>query len=107
AAVDATVNQYILDGRAFDEVISALRLQWPEAASEYSGRVRVEASDDLASWRPVVAAAPIANLHASGQVLIENRAALAPTKAKFWRISWLGTAPTFELTSVLAEPADG
>jgi hypothetical protein len=39
--------------------------------------------------------------------LIENHVALTPTKAKFWRISWLGTAPAFELTSVLAEPADG
>jgi hypothetical protein len=53
----------------------------------------------------VVAAAPIANLRANGQTLIENRAEFAPTKAKFWRLSWLGIAPTFELTSVLAETA--
>jgi hypothetical protein len=108
--VDAPVNQYILDGRALEPMvsaISALRLQWPEAASDYTGRVRVEASDDLGSWRMVVAAAPIANLHADGQALIENRVTLRPTAAKFWRISWLGAAPTFELTSVLAEPADG
>ena len=106
AAVKAAVNRYILDGRALDAMISALRLEWPQAASDYSGRVRIEASDDLGSWRTVVAAAPIANLHANDQALIENRVALSPAKAKFWRISWLGIPPPFELTSVLAEPAD-
>jgi Protein of unknown function (DUF3999) len=105
--VDASVNQYILDARALDAVISGLLLKWPNTASEYSGRVRVEASDDLGSWRTVAAAAPIANLHANGQALIENRVPLTPTMAKFWRLSWLGTAPAFELTSVLAELADG
>ncbi len=105
--VDASVNQYILDARGLDAAISGLLLKWPETASEYSGRVRVEASDDLGSWRTVVATAPIANLHANGQALIENRVPLTPTTAKFWRLSWLGTAPAFELTSVLAEPADG
>ncbi len=104
--VATAVYQYILDARALDTRISGLRLQWPESASEYSGRVRLEASDDLGSWRTVVAAAPIANLHANGQALIENRVSLTTTTAKFWRISWLGTAPAFELTSVLAEPAD-
>ncbi len=106
AGVAAAVYQYILDARALDARISGIRLQWPETASEYSGRVRLEASDDLGSWRTVVAAAPIANLHANDQALIENRVSLTPTAAKFWRISWLGTAPAFELTSVLAEAAD-
>ena len=105
--VDASVYRYIIDARALDARISGLRLQWPETASDYSGRVRLEASDDLGSWRTVVAAAPIANLHANGQALIENRVSLTSTTAKFWRISWLGAAPAFELTSVLAEPADG
>jgi Protein of unknown function (DUF3999) len=100
------IGQYLLDGRALDTVVSALQLDWPKDAAEYSGRLRVEASDDLASWRTVADAAPIANLRANGQTLIENRVTLSPTKAKFWRISWLGAAPTFELTSVLAEPAD-
>jgi Protein of unknown function (DUF3999) len=103
---DLSANQYILDGRALDSGVSALRMSWPEAASDYSGRVSVEASDDLGSWRTVVAAAPIANLHANGRMLIENRIILAPTAAKYWRIKWLGAPPAFEITSVLAEPAE-
>jgi hypothetical protein len=105
-AVDAAVGQYILDGRGLDVVLSGLRLDWPETASDYSGRVRIEASDDLGSWRTVVTAAPIANLRTNDQALIENHVALAPTMAKYWRISWIGAPPAFQLTSVLAEPAE-
>ena len=101
-----SANQYILDARALDAAVSALRLSWPETASDYSGRVRVEASDDLGSWRTIIAAAPIANLHANGQSLTENRIALTTTTTKYLRITWLGSPPEFELTSVLAEPAD-
>jgi hypothetical protein len=105
-AGDLSATQYILDGRALDSAVSALRMNWPEAASDYSGRVSVEASDDLGAWRTVAAAAPIANLRANGRMLIENRIALAPTAAKYWRIKWLGAAPAFEVNSVLAEPAE-
>lgn len=105
-AAIASIGQYILDGRALDTSISAFELAWPETAAEYSGRLRVEASDDLGSWRIVVPGAPIANLRANGNAIIENHVTLSATKAKFWRLSWIGTAPTFELSSVLAEPSD-
>jgi Protein of unknown function (DUF3999) len=101
------VRQYLLDARALDATLSALQLGWPDGAPEYAGRLSVEASDDLAAWHSVVAAAPIANLRANGQTLIENRVEFSPAKAKFWRLSWLGPAANFELASVLAEPAAG
>lgn len=106
SAVASSVNQYVLDARELNAAVSALRLGWPDAASDYSGRVRVEASDDLGSWRSVVVASPIANLHANGQTLIESRIAMTATTAKYFRISWLGSPPAFELTTVLAEPTD-
>jgi hypothetical protein len=99
-------NQYILDGRAVGSAVSELRVSWPETASDYSGRMSVEVSDDLGTWRTVVAAAPIANLRANDQALIENRILLAPTTAKYWRIQWLEQRPAFEITTVFAEPAD-
>jgi hypothetical protein len=104
-ASTAAVRQYLLDARTLDATFSALQLGWPDGAPGYTGRLSVEASDDLAAWRSVVAAAPIANLRSNGQTLIENRAEFAPTNAKFWRLSWLGPPPNFELTSVFAEPA--
>jgi hypothetical protein len=104
---NAGVRQYLLDARALDATLSALQLSWPDAASDYIGRLTVEVSDDLAVWRSLVTTAPIANLRANGQVLVENRVELPRTKAKFWRLSWIGTTPAFELVGVLAEPADG
>jgi hypothetical protein len=103
--VNASVRQYLLDARGLDTTLSALQLGWPDPAAEYTGRLNIEVSDDLAAWRTLVAAAPIANLRANGQTLIENRVEFSATKAKFWRLSWLGMAPGFELTGVLAEPA--
>jgi hypothetical protein len=100
----ASVRQYLLDARALDATLSVLQVAWPDGAAEFTGRLNVEVSDDLAAWRSV-AAAPIANLHANGQTLVENRVELTPTKAKFWRLSWLGGAPSFELSGVQAEPA--
>ena len=105
ATSSSAVRQYLLDARDLDATFSALQLGWPDAATEYTGRLSVEASDDLTAWHSLVAAAPIANLHAGGQTLVENRVEFAPTKAKFWRLSWLGAAPGFELTSILAQPA--
>jgi hypothetical protein len=102
---NAGVRQYLLDARALDATLSALQLSWPDAASEYIGRLSVETSDDLAVWRSLITAAPIANLRANGQTLVENRVELPPTKANFWRLSWAGIAPGFELVSVLVEPA--
>jgi hypothetical protein len=107
ATTNAAVRQYLLDARTLDATLSALQLSWPDAASEYIGRLSVEVSDDLSAWRSLVGLAPIANLRANGQTLVENRVELPPTKAKFWRLSWVGIAPSFELTSVLAEPAAG
>jgi hypothetical protein len=101
------VRQYLLDARMLDAPVSALQLRWADAASEYTGRLSVEVSDDLAAWRSLVAAAPIANLRANGQTLVENRVEFAPAKAKFWRLSWLGAAPDFELTEILAQPSAG
>jgi Protein of unknown function (DUF3999) len=106
SAVSMSVNQYVLDARALNGAVSALRLSWPDTASDYSGRVRVEASDDLGSWHSVVVASPIANLHANGQTLIENRIAMTAATAKYFRLGWLGSPPAFELTTVLAEPTD-
>jgi hypothetical protein len=104
---NTAVRQYLLDARALDATLSALQLGWPDGAPEYTGRLSVEASDDLAAWHSVAAAAPIANLRANGQRLVENRVEFSPAKARFWRLSWLGTAANFELASILAEPAAG
>jgi len=106
APAKAGVSQYILDARAVKMPVTALQLIWPDDSKEFSGRVRLEASDDLGAWRTVAESAPLANLRHNGQELVQNRVELRATEAKYWRLSWLGGGASFELTSVLAEPAD-
>jgi hypothetical protein len=106
AAAQGAITQYILDGRALKVPAAALQLSWPEAAADFSGRLRIEASDDLASWRTIAQSEPIANLHANGEQLVNNRVEFAATAAKYWRLSWIGRSAPFELTALIAEPAD-
>ena len=65
----------------------------------------MEESDSLTDWRIVRSAAPIANLHSAADRLVEQRIEFPPTKARFWRLSWAGTAAPFVLTSIFGEPA--
>lgn len=100
------VVEYILDARRMEPAIASLQLIWPDASADFSGRLRVEVSDDFANWRSVVTA-PVANLHAAGQSLLEDRIEVGAAKAKFWRLSWIGTPPAFELTEVKATGTQG
>jgi Protein of unknown function (DUF3999) len=99
------INSYLVDGSALDVPVAALRLEWPQDAADFAGRMRVEASDSLSDWRVVTGAAPIANLHSNAERLVEQRVEFSPTKARFWRLSWSGAAAPFALTAVLGEPA--
>jgi hypothetical protein len=69
--------------------------------------VRVESSDDLAVWRLVKSDSPVVNLRADGAQLMQSRVEFPSTKAKFWRLAWVGKPAPFELSSVTAEPAMG
>lgn len=96
---------YVLDARGLDAAIAAIQLHWPADAADYAGSLRVAAGDTLGAWRTVVEAAPIANLHADGAQLLEDRIEVPATRARFWRLSWVGRPPPFALTSAAAEPA--
>jgi hypothetical protein len=103
AAAGTVPHQYLLDARALEESVAALQLVWERAPADFSGRLRIESSDDLDSWRVVVIAAPVASLQAGGQEFLQARVELPPTRAKFWRLSWVGGVPSVPITKVLAE----
>jgi hypothetical protein len=99
------INSYLVDGRALAVPVSALRLEWPQDAPDFAGRIAVEASDSLTGWRAVARGSPIANLHSTADRLVEQRVEFPPTQAKYWRMSWTGPAAPFVLTAVFGEPA--
>jgi len=106
AALPGSVD-YIVDGSSVNVPVGALELEWPAEAAEFAGRLQVEASEDRRTWRKAGDDAPIANLQIDGEKLLEQRVEFPPTQAKFWRLSWAGEAPSFQLTGVRVEPANG
>jgi hypothetical protein len=105
--VTGPIRSYLVDARSLEGAVAALQTGWADDAMDFAGRLQVEMSDDLDVWRTVVAAAPIANLHAGDAKLIERRIELPATRAKFWRLTWTDDAAPFEITHVDAELARG
>lgn len=94
---------YLLDASAVAEPLQALHVAWETPAGGFAGRVRVEASDDLARWAGVVADAPLVDLRHAGQTLAQRRIALGRAKARYLRISWAASQQTPQFTRVSAE----
>jgi hypothetical protein len=94
---------YLVDARALSEPLSALELSWGPIAQDFSSRLRIEASDDLNTWR-AAGAGVVVNLHYAGQQFQQRRLELAAVKARFLRLTWADIIPAIEITGVVAEP---
>jgi hypothetical protein len=101
------ITSYVVDARSLTLPVSALQLKWSDDAPDFSGSLRVESSDDLAVWRLVKSESPVVNLRAEGAQLLQSRVEFPSTKAKFWRLAWVGKLAPFELSSVTADTAEG
>src|SRR6185503_18756184 len=67
--------------------------------------VRIEASDDLRSWRPA-GSGPLLVLR-RGETVLERRAVdFAPVRAKYFRVSWRGGQDDPKLSAVAAQTVD-
>jgi hypothetical protein len=101
-ALRALPCQYLIDARALEDSVAALQLVWAQAPPPFSGRLRIESSDDLDSWR-MAAVAPVASLQADGREFLKARIELPPTRANYWRLTWIGGAPGIPIAKVQAE----
>ncbi len=86
-AAKATVA-YLIDLTTQDRALRAIDLDWKNAEG-FSGKMRIDASDNLATWRTLVSAAPLLNLEAAGQRLQQKRIELPQQKAKYLRLAWV------------------
>ncbi len=87
AAAQETVA-YLIDMSAQDRALRALDLDW-KATEGFSGKLRVDASDDLANWRTLASGAPLLSLEVGGQRLQQKRVELPQQKAKYLRLAWV------------------
>ena len=97
---------YVLDAASLSEPLNALVFALPEATGAATMHLRVDASDDLASWRSVAPDATLVNLEFAGRRLVRNRIEIAPTRAKFLRVSWTIGRPVIDFTAVSGEFAE-
>ena len=96
---------YILDGSQVSSAISALHMEWLDKSDNYIGKISVDASDDLKSWRTVTESAVISRLNHGGQRVEQKTISLPYTKAKYFRLSWPSTDTPLSLVSATAEIA--
>jgi len=95
---------YFVDLTAMDSALRAIDLDWQAMPDGFAGKLRVDASDDLASWRTLAAAAPLVSLEVGGQRLQQKRIELPQQKVKYLRLSWAQAGAAPELTSASGEP---
>jgi hypothetical protein len=95
---------YLVDAGERKDAFAALRLT-PAATSNVDVRVRVDGSDDLATWRTLASGAPLLALEYRGQRLARDRVALSGAPARYLRITFAPPATVLELASARGEEA--
>lgn len=93
---------YLVDLNALDRALRAIEFDWPVTPDGFAGKLRVDASDDLARWRTLVADAPLVSVEVAGHRLQQKRVELPQQKTNYLRLSWVSPStsrPPPELAS--------
>lgn len=99
------VAGYLIDASASKEPLRELRFAWAAPAAGTALDARLEASDDLRTWRPA-ASGPLLVLR-RGEAVLERRALeFAPLRAKYLRLSWRAGQEDPKLSAVQAQAVD-
>ncbi|WP_175921806.1 DUF3999 domain-containing protein [Burkholderia latens] len=71
----------------------------------YQGRVAVEASDDLRSWRSL-GSTQLLKVGRGGDMLVQERIALEGTQPRYVRLDWLDGVPAIGSIDIETQPRD-
>jgi hypothetical protein len=102
SVVGSRAAAFVLDAADLDVPLGALVVSLA-GDTDVNARVRVDASDDLATWRTVVAGSPLLRLHLDGRTLMRDRVPLPALRAKYLRLSPADSGPLPDLAGVEAE----
>ena len=103
SAVPNGHSSYLLDASALQRPLTALEIDWEEAAGTGATyRVRVEGSDDLQHWRPLGGEETLLRLQYAGQELLRRRLQLRPGNLRYLRLSAAASGPPWQVTEVRA-----
>jgi hypothetical protein len=96
---------YLIDASAATASMRELRFAWEAGSEGTTLDARLEASDDLRSWR-AAGSGPLIVLR-RGEVVLERRALeLRPQRAKYFRLSWRPGQNDPKLSGVTAQFVD-
>lgn len=106
AAARQTTTAYLLDMSGLKEEISALEASWQAAPdATFVARVSVQASDDLNTWRTIVASTLLTQLKGDTGMFTQREVDLPTgTRAKYLRLSWPQELTAVTLAGVRARP---
>lgn len=104
--VQSTVQDVLIDVRANDHLIEAIEFELQLDAADFSAQLDIDASDDLQSWRNIVAGATVAQLRQGGQTLVRRHVEFLPQAVNYLRVHVVGPGPGLPLraTRLLLHP---
>jgi hypothetical protein len=95
---------YLIDAGERHAPLSALTLI-PSGGSDVDTRVRIEASDDLATWRSLVSSAPLVALEFRGRRLVRDRVELPAASARYLRVGFVPAKRVVDIAAARGEAA--
>ena len=93
------LKAYVVDARDLEHDIVALAFRWPEQPQGFIGRVMVEQSEDLQTWRRL-GAASLADLEYGETRIEQNRVELSGKVSGYLRINWRNMPAGWSLEAV-------
>lgn len=98
------VESWLFDLSALRQPVQALLLDWPVPANGFSTEARLEGSDDLKAWQPLVTA-PLLDLAFGGQRLQQKRIAFPASRFRYLRLMPRQPLPPLSAAAVDTLPA--
>ena len=97
---------YLVDASTLERSYEALELDWRQDAASFATNLRVEASDDLRTWVPMVSQAPLVRIDYGGERLEQRSVEFQPRNAKYLRLSWPAADQPLEITRALVRTSE-
>jgi hypothetical protein len=104
-APEPRVIGYLIDASAVTTSLRELRFTWEAGPEGTSLDARIEASDDLRSWR-AAGSGPLIVLRRGDAVLERRAIEFGPLRAKYFRLSWRAGQNDPKFAGVLAQFVD-
>jgi hypothetical protein len=105
APATTTQRDLLLDASSIRESLGGLRIDWDENRADVSAQFALSASDDLQTWRSVLASATVLRLNQDGNRLDRHEIALPGTHAAYLRLRRLDAGPALPHLRILAHRA--